>query len=214
MCVQSCSGKTVVYVNTFTWLNIKPSTKDKGHISVNKHSVTKALHFMNIKWDTLNPTSLVLGGPSLHSYCLLWFIRRCMCLFDVLRGFAPVRWEKKGFENKRWICQTVKMTAGEGRFMLPRYISCMSACVFVCVCCWPVLRHCCVHSKISLCQTESTFFLLLVLASDLMLRSCTSCFLFITYSLKIWLERIVAMETLGFNHTYQRFFFSLFLCQF
>lgn len=39
---------------------------------------------MNIKSDTLNPTSLVLGGPSLDSYHLLWFIRRCMCLFDVL----------------------------------------------------------------------------------------------------------------------------------
>lgn len=38
---------------------------------------------MNIKSDTLNPTSLVLGGPSLDSYHLLWYIRRCMCLFDV-----------------------------------------------------------------------------------------------------------------------------------
>jgi len=57
-----------VYANTAAWWNIKPRPKDKRRISVNKHSTTKGLHFMNIKSDTLNPTSLVLGGPSLDSY--------------------------------------------------------------------------------------------------------------------------------------------------
>lgn len=72
LCVlYHAEAKPQVYVNTVTWWNIKPSPKDKRHISVNKHSTTKALHFMNIKSDTLNPTSLVLGGPSLDSYHLL-----------------------------------------------------------------------------------------------------------------------------------------------
>lgn len=133
MCVQSCSGKTVVYVNTFTWLNIKPSTKDKGHISVNKHSVTKALHFMNIKWDTLNPTSLVLGGPSLHSYCLLWFIRRCMCLFDVLRGFAPVRWEKKALRTRGGFARQSKwQQEKEDLCCLDTFHVCLRVCLYVC----------------------------------------------------------------------------------
>lgn len=72
--------------------DIKPSLKDKRHISANKRSTTKALHFMNIKADTFNPGSLVLGGPSLHSCCLLWFIHRCTRLFDMLSWevFAPV----------------------------------------------------------------------------------------------------------------------------
>lgn len=67
--IYHVEAKKAVYVNAFIWWNIKPSSTDKGHISVNKHSTTKALHFMNIKSDTLNPTSLVLGGPRLHSYC-------------------------------------------------------------------------------------------------------------------------------------------------
>lgn len=61
--IYHVEAKPQVYVNTAAWWNIKPSPKDKRHISVNKHSTAKALHFMNIKSDTLNPTSLVFGGP-------------------------------------------------------------------------------------------------------------------------------------------------------
>lgn len=75
--------KPRVYVNTVTWWNIKPLSKDKRHISINKRSTTKALYLINIKSGTLNTTSLVLWGSTLDSSHLLWFIRRCMGLFDV-----------------------------------------------------------------------------------------------------------------------------------
>lgn len=73
-------AKPQVYVNTFAWWNIKPSPKDKRHISVNKHSTTKAVHFMNIKSDTLNPTSLVLGGPWILTICCDLFAGACVSL--------------------------------------------------------------------------------------------------------------------------------------
>lgn len=73
-----------VHINRFASWNIRPFPKDNRYISANKHWTTKALHFMNIKSDSLNTTSVVWGGSSLDSYHLLWFICRCVCLFDVL----------------------------------------------------------------------------------------------------------------------------------
>ena len=168
---------------------------------------------MNIKSDTLNPTSLVLGGPSLDSYHLLWFIRRCMCLFDVLSWeVLHLLEKKKSFENKRWICQTVKNDSNRRKICVA-LVRCMCECVFsIPKGCCAVLTYSVVRTKSLFVKQKSTFFfsLMPVLVSVLTLWSCTSCILSITYSLKMWLEKRVAMEMLQLNHIYQRFFFSVY----
>lgn len=87
---------------------------------------------MNIKWDTFNPSSLVLGGPSLHSYCLLWFIHRCMRLFDMLSWevFAPVWGEKSALKTRDGFSRQPEWWQTEGRSML----CWCTLCVCVCQC--------------------------------------------------------------------------------
>lgn len=52
--------------------------------------------------------SLVLSGPRPHSYCLLWFIRRCTWLFDVSSrevSHLLEKWGRSELWNKMRICQ-------------------------------------------------------------------------------------------------------------
>lgn len=85
---------------------------------------------MNIKSDTFNPGSLVLGGPSLHSYCLLWFIHRCTHLFDMLSWevFAPVWGEKMLWKLEMDLPDS--QSDGNRRKI---YVMLMYICVCVCV---------------------------------------------------------------------------------
>lgn len=147
---------------------------------------------MNIKSVTLNHSSLVLGGPRLHSYCLLWFIRRCMWLFDVLSREVSHLLEKWGggetLWNKTWICQN-----GSDRWICGFLVYvCLSSCASSLQ---RVLPRCvdslsCVHNKMTLCQKTPLVFLKSVLAiSSDAGKWRILHFIYLTYALKIWLEK-------------------------
>lgn len=144
---------------------------------------------MNMKSDTLNPSSLVLGGPSLESYHLLWFIRRCVCLFDVLSWEVLHLLEQKMLWKQAVDLQDSHTSRSRGQFFPKR--------------CFDMLCH--VHIKIT-CQT--IFLFTFGIYSDI-IWSCT--FLSITYSLKMWLERRKSChgDAVVKSHITKIYFFSV-----
>lgn len=152
---------------------------------------------MNIKWDTFNPSSLVLGGPSLHSYCLLWFIHRCMRLFDMLSWevFAPVWGEKSALKTRDGFARQPEWWQTEGRFMLCWCTVCV--CVWVCVS-FPNRPLCCFDKP----------------CSELGKNILSSIFIHhLLFKTKIGLNDGVAITMLGF-HRGCPFLFSFKLCLF
>lgn len=121
----------------------------------------------------------MLRGPRLHSYCLLWFIRRCTWLFDVSSrevSHLLEKWGRSKLWNKMWICQN-----GSDRWICDF----LQACVHVWVC---------VHSEVTLFLSENTCFaeVSIGIHSD----SCSFGGFFgrgrgfnINYALKIWVEK-------------------------
>lgn len=138
----------------------------------------------------LNQPSLVFRGSSLKSYYSLWFICRCTSPLwcAELRGFAPVGENKKCFENKRRICQTVKKTATDGRFVLPWYIVHVSFTKRL-LRCFDTLRLVQQNNffvKWNPCFSSCVYFGIMWL-----------CIKSITYSFKIWLERVLLWRCSG-----------------
>lgn len=166
---------------------------------------------MNIKSVTLNHSSLVLGGPRLHSYCLLWFIRRCMWLFDVLSrevSHLLEKWGGKRFETRHGFA---KMAATDGfvvfwcMYVWGRvHLLCKEHCRDVlthwiaCTIKWPFVG-------------KLLFFSSRCWQSILMLGSGASCILYLTYALKIWLEEKGFPQRIWGLITYQRNYFFLFI---
>lgn len=146
--------------------------------------------------------SLVLQGPRLHSYCLLWFIRRCTWLFDVSSRevlHLLEKWGRSKLWNKMWICQN-----GSDRW--------------ICDVCWV-----CVHREVTLFCQKTLALLKSVLAYILILA--VFCFFWgggrrfnINYASKIGVKKECFHQRILVPVTYQRLFFfpllSLFFCQF